>query len=102
MRLRLAGAALVRPVRELLSEPVAPGTVQVVNDGQCIVLGMDGQTIGGYPKVAQVIDADLDYLGQAPPGQEVRFVSVGMDEAAAAFRLRELALNEWVTRLSLR
>jgi len=101
MGLRLAGEALTRPLRELLSEPVAPGTVQVVNDGQCIVLGVDGQTIGGYPKVAQVIDADLDRLGQVRPGQEVRFVQVGMDEAEAAFRARELALNEWVTRLTL-
>jgi len=101
MGVRLAGEALVRPVRELLSEPVAPGTVQVVNDGQCIVLGVDGQTIGGYPKVAQVIDADLDDLGQARPGQEVRFVQVDMDDAEAAFRSRDLALNEWVTRLTL-
>jgi antagonist of KipI len=100
MGLRLAGEALTRPVRELLSEPVAPGTMQVVNDGQCIVLGVDGQTIGGYPKVAQVIDADLDLLGQARPGQEVRFIQVSMDEAEAAFRARENALNEWVTRLN--
>jgi 5-oxoprolinase (ATP-hydrolysing) subunit C len=101
MGLRLAGETLVRPVRELLSEPVAPGTVQVVNDGQCIVLGVDGQTIGGYPKVAQVIDADLDYLGQARPGQEVRFANVAMDQAEAAFEARERELNEWLTRLSL-
>ena len=46
------------------------GAVQVVNDGQCIVLGVDGQTIGGYPKVAHVIAADLDRLGQLRPGQE--------------------------------
>jgi len=101
MGLRLAGEALTRPVRELLSEPVAPGTVQVVNDGQCIVLGVDGQTIGGYPKVAQVIDADLDYLGQLRAGQDLRFLQFGMDESEAAFQARELALNEWVTRLSL-
>lgn len=101
MGLRLAGEALTRPVRELLSEPVAPGTVQVVNDGQCIVLGVDGQTIGGYPKVAQVIDADLDLLGQARPGQDVRFVQIGMDEAEAAFEARDRELNEWVTRLTL-
>ena len=100
MGLRLAGEALTRPVRELLSEPVAPGTVQVVNDGQCIVLGVDGQTIGGYPKVAQVIDADLDLLGQARPGQDVRFAQVGMNETEAAFHTREKALNEWVTRLN--
>src|SRR5437899_4882564 len=99
MRLRLAGAALVRPVRELLSEPVAPGTVQVVNDGQCIVLGVDGQTIGGYPKVAQVIAADLDRLGQLRPGQTVRFERVDLEVAEELFRRREAALHEWVTRL---
>jgi 5-oxoprolinase (ATP-hydrolysing) subunit C len=101
MGLRLRGRPLTRPARELLSEPVAPGTVQVVNDGQCIVLGVDGQTIGGYPKVAQVIDADLDRLGQLRPGQLVGFRCVELAEAEAAFRQRERALNEWITRLSL-
>src|SRR5436309_3272663 len=99
MGLRLAGGALTRPVRELLSEPVAPGTVQVVNDGQCIVLGVDGQTIGGYPKVAQVIDAGLDRLGQLRPGQQVRFERVGLDEAESVYQRRAAALHEWVTRL---
>src|SRR5262249_59059181 len=64
MGLRLQGAPLPFPTRELLSEPVCPGSVQVTRDGQCIVLGVDGQTIGGYPKIAQVISADLDRLGQ--------------------------------------
>src|SRR5262249_53490650 len=72
MGLRLRGEPLVRPSRELVSEPVGPGAVQVVNDGQCIVLGVDGQTIGGYPKVAHIIAADLDRLGQLRPGQAVR------------------------------
>jgi len=101
MGLRLSGRALDRPQRELLSEPVAPGTVQVVNDGQCIVLGVDGQTIGGYPKVAQVIDADLDRLGQLRPGQEVQFRRVDLDEASLAFRARDRSLHEWLTRLRL-
>src|SRR5205823_3098558 len=62
MGLRLTGQPLKRKPGELVSEPVAPGAVQVVNDGQCIVLGVDGQTIGGYPKVAHVIAADSDKL----------------------------------------
>src|SRR5262249_21312753 len=53
MGLRLHGRPLTMPDRELISEPVCPGTVQVTRDGQCIVLGVDGQTIGGYPKIAQ-------------------------------------------------
>ena len=67
MGLRLNGPLLPAPPGEMLSEPVCPGTVQVTREGQCIVLGVDGQTIGGYPKIAHVIDADLDLLGQLRP-----------------------------------
>jgi antagonist of KipI len=70
-----------------------------VNDGQCIVLGVDGQTIGGYPKVAQVIVADLDKLGQLRPGQTVRFERVTLEEAEDQFMQREIALHEWIMRL---
>ena len=64
MGLRLAGNGLICSGGEIASEPVCPGTVQVTRDGQCIILGADSQTIGGYPKIAQVIAADLDKLGQ--------------------------------------
>jgi len=79
MGLRLSGKPLTRPQREMISEPVASGTVQVLNDGQCVILGVDGQTIGGYPKIAHVISADLDLLGQLRPGQEVRFKLVDLN-----------------------
>jgi antagonist of KipI len=101
MGLRLAGQPLTRKPGELVSEPVGPGAVQVVNDGQCIVLGVDGQTIGGYPKVAHVIAADLDRLGQLRPGQAVQFALVSMDEATAAYRERQTKLREWITRLTV-
>jgi antagonist of KipI len=99
MGLRLKGEPLQRKPGELVSEPVAPGAVQVVNDGQCIVLGVDGQTIGGYPKVAHVIAADLDRLGQLRPGQEVRFEQVSVDEAEKAYSVRQEQLREWLVRL---
>lgn len=98
MGLRLSGIPLVLPPRELTSEPVCPGTVQVTRDGQCIILGVDGQTIGGYPKVAQVIRADLDRVGQLRPGETLRFRCVTLDEAEAAYHRRRRWLNEWVTR----
>jgi allophanate hydrolase subunit 2 len=75
--------------------------VQVVNDGQCIVLGVDGHTIGGYPKVAHVIAADFDRLGQLRPGQVVRFERVTIEEAEAIYRARQKRLSEWVTRLNV-
>ena len=85
----------------MISEPVCPGTVQVTNDGQCIVLGVDGQTIGGYPKVAHVVRADLDLLAQLRPGAAVTFRRVTPDEAEAAARERAGWLREWLTRLRI-
>jgi antagonist of KipI len=99
MGLRLQGEPLTLPARELVSEPVCPGTVQVTRDGQCIVLGVDAQTIGGYPKVAQVITADADQLGQLRPGDRVRFRRVSLDEAERAYREKRRELREWLTRL---
>jgi 5-oxoprolinase (ATP-hydrolysing) subunit C len=99
MGLRLRGKPLDVPPRELASEPVCPGTVQVTRDGQCIVLGVDGQTIGGYPKVAQVVSADLARLGQLRPGDPVRFQRVTMDEAERLHQRKSAALNEWLVRL---
>ncbi|MBY0461095.1 MAG: biotin-dependent carboxyltransferase family protein, partial [Gemmataceae bacterium] len=81
MGLRLTGEPLMRRPGELVSEAVAPGAVQVANDGLPIVLGVDGQTIGGYPKVAHVIRADLDLLARLRPGDPVHFVSVTPDQA---------------------
>jgi 5-oxoprolinase (ATP-hydrolysing) subunit C len=100
MGVRLDGPPLTMPKRELVSEPVAPGAVQVTNEGKPIVLGVDGQTIGGYPKVAHVIDADLDRLGQLRPGDEVTFMRVSEEEAEKAGAARA-ELRRWLRRLAL-
>ncbi len=99
MGLRLRGEPLPFPERELVSEPVCPGAVQVTRDGQCILLGVDGQTIGGYPKIAQVVSADLDLLGQLRPGDHVAVVHVTLEEAESAYREKRRRLSEWLTRL---
>lgn len=101
MGLRLKGPPLSRKQGELVSEAVAPGAVQVTNDGLPIVLGVDGQTIGGYPKIAHVIRADLDRLAQLRPGTRVRFVRVSHDEAEIAAQERDTFLREWLTRLHI-
>ena len=62
MGIRLIGRPLARAGEELLSAPVRPGTIQIANDGQPIILGVDAQTIGGYPRIAHVIEADRDRL----------------------------------------
>ena len=102
MGIRLVGKSLTRRIGELPSEPVAPGAVQVTNDGQPVILGVEGQTIGGYPKVAHIIRADLDRLGQLRPGDLVRFHFVNTNEAKAAVAERAKRLSEWKVRIEAR
>nr|WP_305121020.1 biotin-dependent carboxyltransferase family protein [Saccharibacillus sp. JS10] len=82
MGCRLAGAALrLEQPQELISEAVAPGTIQVPPDGAPILLTADCQTTGGYPRIAQVIAADLRLIAQLRPGQKLRFEEVSIQEA---------------------
>jgi len=82
MGYRLDGPALAMAVpRQILSEATNYGTVQVPAGGQAIVLMADRQTTGGYPKIAQVITADLPALAQRGPGQALRFARVELDQA---------------------
>lgn len=95
MGCRLSGVALVRhTTEELLSEAVAFGTIQIPPNGQPIVLLADHQTTGGYPKVGQVISADLSLLAQLRPGAKVRFTEVSHAEAEQYYlhNARHLAL----------
>jgi 5-oxoprolinase (ATP-hydrolysing) subunit C len=98
MGLRLSGPPLPPP-REMVSEPVCSGSVQVTREGQTIVLGVDGQTIGGYPKVAQVIGADLDALSQLRPGEHVAFRHTTLAEAERLYHEKQAKLREWVGRI---
>ena len=71
--LRLQGPALSRiEPRELPSEAVFPGAIQVPPDGQPIVFLADHPVTGGYPVIGVVRDSSLDRLGQVLPGQRVR------------------------------
>jgi antagonist of KipI len=101
MGIRLQSSALVRSAREMISEAVAPGAIQVTNDGQCIILCVDGQTIGGYPKIAHVIRADLDLLAQLRPGQMIHFSEVTMEEAEEIGVRHDRRLESWLKRLEL-
>jgi KipI family sensor histidine kinase inhibitor len=74
--LRLDGPSLERATPgELASEPMVPGAVQVPPVGRPVVLLRDHPTTGGYPVLAVVWPTDLDVLGQAAPGDPVRFVA---------------------------
>lgn len=98
MGLRLDGEKLAHNEKgaEIVSDGVAPGTIQVPANGQPIVLMADCQTSGGYPKIATVIRADLPRLAHLRPGGELRFVAVSHAEAAKALREQVQRLAGWV------
>jgi antagonist of KipI len=102
MGARLEGPKLAREDdMELISEAVAPGTVQVTNDRQPILLLGDCQTIGGYPKIAHVITVDLPLAAQLRPNDSVRFHLVTLAEAHELFVARETELARFRIGLQL-
>lgn len=98
MGIRMTGPRLAhRPEcgADIVSDGVTPGAIQVPADGQPILLGPDCQTVGGYPKIATVIGADLPRLAQLSPGQQIRFAAVSLDEARRARVRQHEALQRW-------
>jgi len=81
MGFKLKGPAIERTGRDKISSSVAFGTVQLLPDGQLIVLMADHQTSGGYPRVAHVITRDLPLVGQLGGGDKIAFHLVGIEEA---------------------
>ncbi len=92
--IRLTGPTISSLVSgQLQSEPMPWGAVQIPANGQPIILGVDHPTTGGYPVIAAVGAIDLHILGQARPGDTLRFSPVTQTQALAHFRERELLLN---------
>jgi antagonist of KipI len=67
--------------KELVTSAVIPGTVQLLPNGQMMVLMADAQTTGGYPRVLQVAAVDIPALSQQVPGAGFNFELIGMEEA---------------------
>ncbi|MDP2163340.1 MAG: biotin-dependent carboxyltransferase family protein [Hydrogenophaga sp.] len=102
MGLRFLGQPLahVNPAAAgIVSDGVAPGAIQVPASGQPMVLLADGQTVGGYPKIATVISADLPRLAHLRPGTRVRFESVNLETAHRALLSERDRWQRWLTTL---
>lgn len=101
MGVRFDGSELKREVEtDLISEAVAPGTIQVPPSGKPILLLGDCQTIGGYPKIAHVITVDLGIAAQLRAGDGVRFFEVSLQDAHRLLLERERDLERF--RIGLR
>lgn len=97
MGYRLDGPSLMlEESREMRSEAVSFGMLQVPPDGKPILLMADRQTTGGYPKIANVCSVDFPRLAQLMPGEQIRFVLTDVVEA------QKLALSQARAFRSLR
>jgi antagonist of KipI len=91
--LRLKGQSLQpREKSQLLTDGIPLGAIQVPQDGQPIILFVDQQTTGGYPKIANVIMADMHHVGQLRPHDQVRFHEVSIPRAITLLKEQE----EWL------
>ena len=82
-------ACSIRGSGEMISEGVSLGAVQVPEGGKPIILFVEQQTTGGYPKIANVISADFHSLGQLRPRDEIRFERVDWETARTLLREQE-------------
>ena len=100
MGLRLQGEPIAHTsaaAADIVSDGVTPGVIQVPANGQPIVLLADGQTVGGYPKIATVISADLPRLAHLKAGSRLRFQAVGLAEARLALQAQQSDWKRWLT-----
>jgi antagonist of KipI len=82
MGLRLNGPKLTRiKDGDIITEGVSLGAIQVSHDGNPIILFVEHQTTGGYPKIANVISAHLNKIGQLRPRDEVHFSFISIEKA---------------------
>src|SRR5262249_49263533 len=89
MGIRLRGGAFAAPAGGMLSEGVALGAIQVPPDGQPIILFVEHQTSGGYPKPVNVIGADFWQAGQPRPRDSVSLERITMEGAVGLLREQE-------------
>jgi antagonist of KipI len=89
MGLRLRGPAIASAAGHMVTEGAPLGAVQVPPDGQPIILFVEHQTTGGYPKPANVISADFRRLGQLRPRDPVSFERVTIEQALRLLQEQE-------------
>jgi len=100
MGYRLDGAVVWhRGTAEIVTDALIPGAIQVPGSGKPIVLMADAQTTGGYPKIATVTTPDVSRLGQAKPGDKIRFGKVSLREARERYLEFHMSLSQLEEKL---
>ncbi|MBY6212909.1 biotin-dependent carboxyltransferase family protein [Microbulbifer agarilyticus] len=83
---------------QMTSSGLCPGTIQVPPSGQPIVSFVEAQTIGGYPRIGHIIEADQHLLGQLKPRDRVNFTPVTLDIGHRLLREKHALLAQLPAR----
>lgn len=94
MGVRLAGQALQHQQEDIRSSGLLPGSIQIPPSGLPVIAAVDGQTIGGYPRIASVIRADLPLLGQLKAGDTLSFNLVDIEQARGLYEKQQALLRQ--------
>jgi len=81
-------------ISQIISSGLTPGSIQLPPSGLPIISSVDGQTIGGYPRIANVISADLPLLGQLRANDKIRFCLLSQEQATEGLRRKQALLNQ--------
>ncbi|WBH16258.1 5-oxoprolinase subunit C family protein [Sphingomonas radiodurans] len=100
MGLVLDGPPLPPNRIDMPSEPAIRGALQVDGDGRISLLTADHQTTGGYPRIAVVVEPDIDRVAQLSPGSPLRFVAIDASKAIALTRAAAAHDAAWLTRIA--
>ena len=102
MGMRLEGFVVKNVVNtNIRSEGITKGAIQVPADGQPIVLLTDYPTIGGYPKIANIISADYDLLIQKKPGTNISFKCIDLEEAEQLYKDRNKNISKIIKEIEV-
>ncbi len=102
MGFRLEGDCLnLNACGSSISSAVDFGTIQLLPDGQLLILMADHQTTGGYPKIGNVISVDLPILAQLSVGQHISFREISIEKAEEIFLKQEREIKKFRASVSL-
>ena len=100
MGMRMEGPKLENITNtNIKSEGLVKGVIQVPADGKPIIMFSDHGTIGGYPKIAVIISADLDKVAQLPPGSKIKFEEVSLINAENYFKDHIKNINKYIREI---
>lgn len=101
-RLKGENLALSFP-KEMISSAVTKGTLQLLPDGQLIILLADHQTTGGYPRIGHIISAHIATVAQMCVGEKMNFQQTDLQQAETLVskQAKDIQLLQRACRLRL-